>query len=118
MQVNLDDVIVHDNEAAQRYEARVNGRLAVITYQRSEDRIVFVHTGVPSALAGHGIAGKMVRVALEDARAQDLAVIPRCPFVTAYIRRHPEYAALVPPEERTRPEMRHPHTSGPDGGKR
>jgi predicted GNAT family acetyltransferase len=117
MQVNLGDVIVHD-EAARRYEACMNGRLPVITDQRSEGRIVFVHTGAPSALAGHGIAGKMVRVALEDARAQDRGVIPRCPFVAAYIRRHPVYAVLVPPEERTRPEMRHPHPSGPDGGKR
>ena len=102
MNGNLDDVIVANNETAQRYEARVEGQLAVITYQRLGDRIVFIHTEVPEDLEGHGIAGKMAQFALDDARAQGLAVIPRCPFVASYIRRHAEYADLVPPDERAR----------------
>ena len=100
MNGNLDEVIVANNETAQRYEVRVDGLLAVITYQRLGDRIVFLHTEVPEALEGHGIAGKMAQFALDDARARHLAVIPRCPFVASYIRRHPEYADLVPPGDR------------------
>jgi predicted GNAT family acetyltransferase len=61
-----------------------------------------MHTEVPEALEGHGIAGKMAQFALEDAHARHLAVIPRCPFVAGYIRRHPAYADLVPPDERAR----------------
>ena len=102
MNGNLDDVTVGNNETAQRYEARVAGQLAVITYQQLGDRIVFIHTEVPEALEGHGIAGKMAQFALEDARAQGLAVIPQCPFVAGYIRRHLEYADLVPPDDRAR----------------
>ena len=102
MNRNLDDVTVANNEAAQRYEARVDGQLAVIIYQRLGDRIVFIHTEVPEALEGRGIASKMAQVALDDARAQGLAVIPRCPFVASYIRRHLEYADLVPPGDRAR----------------
>ena len=102
MNGNLDDVTVANNETAQRYEARVDGQLAVITYQRLAGRIVFIHTEVPGALEGHGIAGKMAQFALEDARARHLAVIPRCAFVASYIRRHPEYADLVPPGDRAR----------------
>ena len=102
MDGHLDAVSVRDNEAAGRYEARVDGQLAVITYRRSGERIAFNHTGVPAALEGRGIASKMARVALEDARAAGLAVIPRCPFIAGYIRRHPEYADLVPPAERAR----------------
>lgn len=102
MNGNLDDVTVANNETAQRYEARVDGQLAVITYQQLKDRIVFIHTEVPEALEGHGIAGKMAQFALDDARARHLAVIPRCPFVASYIRRHPEYADLVPPGDRAR----------------
>jgi predicted GNAT family acetyltransferase len=64
MDVNLDAVSVSDNEAAGRYEAHVDGQLAVITYRRSGDRITFIHTGVPAPLEGRGIAGKMARVAL------------------------------------------------------
>jgi predicted GNAT family acetyltransferase len=66
------------------------------------DRIVFIHTVVPEALEGHGIAGKMAHFALEDARARHLAVILLCPFVAGYIRRHLEYADLVPPDDRAR----------------
>jgi predicted GNAT family acetyltransferase len=102
MNVDPDTVVVRDNPAAGRYEAHVDGQLAVLTYQRSGDRIIFIHTGVPAALEGHGIAGAMARVALEDARAAGLAVIPRCPFVAAYIRRHPQYADLVPPDWQAR----------------
>jgi predicted GNAT family acetyltransferase len=102
MNGNLDDVTVANNETAQRYEARVGGQLAVIIYQQLGDRIVFIHTEVPEALEGHGIAGKMARFALDDARARRLMVIPQCPFVASYIRRHPEYADLVPPGDRAR----------------
>jgi len=96
----LDDVTVHDNPAAHRYEAAVNGRMALITYTREENRITFLHTLVPPSLEGHGLAGRMARFALDDARSQHLEVIPRCPYVAAYIRRHSEYLDLVPTEGR------------------
>src|SRR5258708_36419091 len=99
---NSDEVNVADNPAAQRYEAWVGDQLAMITYQRLGDRIVFMHTEVPEALEGQGIAGAMARFALDDARASGLLVIPRCPFVAAYIRRHPEYMDIVSPDERAR----------------
>jgi predicted GNAT family acetyltransferase len=102
MDLNLDDVPVNNNEKAQQYEARIGDELAVIQYRRSGDRITFIHTEVPEALEGHGIAAKMAHMALEEARAQHLAVIPRCPYVAAYIRRHREYTDLVPEEERQR----------------
>ena len=102
MDINLDEVAVRDNTAASRYEARVGNQLAVVSYERAPGRITFIHTLVPSALAGHGIADKMAHVVLEEARAAGLAVIPRCPYVAAYIQRHPEYKALVPPTEQSR----------------
>jgi len=96
----LDDVPVRDNAAAHRYEARVDGHVAIIAYAREGDRITFLHTIVPPALEGHGLASRMARVALEEAREQHLEVIARCPFVASYIRRHPDYLSLVPEEER------------------
>lgn len=98
LDVDLDAVVVGNNEAEQRYEARVHGRLAVIDYRLAGDRIALIHAGVPKELRGRGLAARMTRVALEDARARHLAVIPRCPYVAAYIRRHPEYRDLVAPE--------------------
>lgn len=102
MDADLDDVVVRNNEAQQRYEAQINGQIAIIDYQRTGDRIVFTHTEVPEDLEGHGIAAKMAHVALEEARAQHLSVIPRCPFVASYMRRHPAYLDLVPPDYRER----------------
>jgi len=96
--INPDDVDVSNNEAEQRYEARVDGRLAVLAYQQEGGRIVYTHTEVPEELEGQGIAGKLTRVALDDARAQRLAVVPRCPYVAGYIQRHPEYQDLVSPD--------------------
>jgi predicted GNAT family acetyltransferase len=98
MSTDGENAVVNDNEAEERYEAEIDGQLAVIEYERAGDRIIFLHTEVPAALEGHGIAAKMARVALEDARARQLAVIPLCPYVASYIRRHPEYKTLVPQE--------------------
>lgn len=96
MDVDLDQVMVQDNEAEERYEVIVSGYLAQIDYERQENTITFIHTEVPTALEGHGIAGKLARTALEDARAKHLAVIPLCPYMASYIRKHPEYKDLVP----------------------
>jgi len=96
--INPDDVDVSNNEAEQRYEARVDGRLAILAYQQEGGRIVYTHTEVPEELEGQGIAGKLTRVALDDARAQRLAVVPRCPYVAGYIQRHPEYQDFVSPD--------------------
>jgi len=97
-----ETVTVDDNEAAQRYEAWVDGELSLIQYERSDDRIAFLHTEVPPALEGRGIASTLARAALEDARARNLTVVPLCPFVRSYIQRHPEYLELVDPTYRAR----------------
>ncbi len=86
---------VVDNEAEQQYEVHADGEVAVLTYERRGDHITFFHTGVPPALEGRGIAGMLARTALEAARTAGLEVIPLCPYVAAYIRRHQEYLPLV-----------------------
>jgi predicted GNAT family acetyltransferase len=57
--------------------------------------VVLVHTEVSSSSEGHGLGSVLVAGALEDIRARGLRVVPLCPFVSAYIRRHPEYADLI-----------------------
>lgn len=93
-----DNPKIENNEAAQRWEAHVDGQLAVAEYRRRGSAVFFIHTEVPPALEGQGIAGRLVRTALEDARARHLAVIPFCPFVAGYIQRHPDYIAIVHPD--------------------
>lgn len=89
---------IENNEGAQRWEAHIDQHLAVAEYRRRGDTIFFIHTEVPREMEGQGVASKLVKTALDDARTQHLAVVPFCPFVAGYIRRHPDYKALVPTE--------------------
>jgi uncharacterized protein len=86
---------VIDNEAENEYEVHTEGEVAILTYQRQGKRITFYHTEVPPALEGRGIAGTLARAALEAARADGMEVVPLCPYVAAYIRRHQKYLPLV-----------------------
>ncbi len=81
----------------ERYETHADDALAgILQYHRRPELIALVHTEVLPAFEGQGIGGTLARFALEDARASGAAVLPFCPFVSAYIQRHPEYAELVP----------------------
>ena len=100
----MTDLTVTNNETQQRYEVQVDGSLAVVQYERRGNKIVLLHTEVPEALEGRGVGSALARSALEDARARNLTVVPSCPFVSAYIRKHPEYLALVEPHHRARLE--------------
>jgi predicted GNAT family acetyltransferase len=87
---------VTDNPSESRYEIHVDGRPAgLIRYVLEGDTIALVHTEVDAAIEGHGLGGKLVAGALDDARARGLRVRPLCPFVASYLRRHPEYGDLV-----------------------
>jgi predicted GNAT family acetyltransferase len=95
MQLDIDKIAVVNNTDDNRFEVQAEGHLAVIDYYREGNKIVFTHTGVPDALGGQGVASKMAKTALEYARSAKLDVVPQCPFVRAYIRRHAEYKELV-----------------------
>jgi predicted GNAT family acetyltransferase len=91
-----DAMTVTENMAAQRFEAHIGPHLAVAEYRRDGNTITFTHTEVPEEIEGRGVASALAHTALEQARAQGLTVMPQCPFFATYIRRHPEYANLVP----------------------
>jgi predicted GNAT family acetyltransferase len=90
-----DGLAIIDNEAAHQFEVHVDGVLARLVYERAGERIILIHTEVPDALAGRGIGSALAQGALKAAGAQQLRVVPRCPFVRSYIERHPEYRPLV-----------------------
>lgn len=89
---------IRNNEAENRFETQVEGHLAEAQYRREGDRIIFTHTLVPDALSGRGIAGQLAQSALTTARDQGLTVVPLCPYIAGYIKRHPEFRPLVDPE--------------------
>lgn len=86
---------VQHNPGASRYEAVVDGHLAVCEYELSGRRMVFTHTLVPPELRGRGVAEQLVRAALADARAAGRQVVPACSYVARFIERHPAYQDLV-----------------------
>lgn len=88
-------VDVRDNQQKSRFEAHVEGHLAVCEYELGPDCITFTHTIVPGALEGRGVASALVRCALDEARKRELRVIPQCEFIRGYIARHPEYGDLL-----------------------
>lgn len=80
----------------QRYEATAAGeRLGVAHYERHGDVVVLTHTAVEPAAEGQGVGSALARRALDDARAAGQRVVPRCEFMAAWIKRHPDYADLV-----------------------
>jgi predicted GNAT family acetyltransferase len=86
---------VTDNVQRQRYEVTVDGHTAFLVYSRRPGPRVLVHTEVPEELRGRGLAPVLARFALEKARADGVRIVPQCPFVQAFLRKHPEYADLV-----------------------
>lgn len=81
--------------AAGRFETVVDGYAAELTYRLSGDRMVITHTGVPPAIEGRGIGSALVRAAVVEAAARDLTIVPLCPFVGAWLDRHPEIKVKV-----------------------
>ena len=92
----LDELSVHDNKEERRYEARIGTKVVgVIPYQAEPGRLTLIHTDVDPAFEGKGVGSRLVAGALEDIRHRGLSLVPVCPFVRAYLRRHPELADLV-----------------------
>ena len=86
---------VRDSADRRRFELDLDGHTAFSEYRREGDVLTIMHTEVPKALEGRGIGSALVRGLLDLVRAQGLKVVPRCPFVKAYIERHAEYADLL-----------------------
>ena len=91
---------VRNNPTQYRYEVWADGELAGYTrYGLGRGRIAFVHTKVYEPHESLGLGTQLARVALDDARARGLVVMPFCPFIAGFIERHlDKYGDLVAPE--------------------
>lgn len=84
-----------DNQEAKQYEMHVDDEIVRIEYIRALNNIYLTHTEVPRSLEGRGLGSQIVKSVLEDIDAKELTLIPMCPFVAGYIKKHPEWKKLV-----------------------
>jgi uncharacterized protein len=94
---------VRDNADESRYEIRVDGRVAGFSeYHVHGPDADFTHTQIGDEFGGQGLATRLIRAALDDARRRGWHVLPYCPFVKAFIAKNDEYLDLVPENRRAR----------------
>lgn len=86
---------VNHNKSANRFEVVLPEGEAILIYSIRAGFFILLHTEVPPAYEGRGIAALLTRTALEFAREQNLKVRSFCGFATNYIARHPEYKELM-----------------------
>jgi predicted GNAT family acetyltransferase len=94
---------VADNPGQEQFEISVDGErvgLAAYRLSRAKNLIAFIHTEIDPGHEGEGLGGRLAAAALDSARERGLAVLPFCPFIRGYIEKHPEYADLVPENQR------------------
>lgn len=86
---------VRDNPAQNRFELEIGGETAVLYYQLEPGLITLVHTEVPPAFSGQGVASALARGALAQIRARGLKVKVICPFISVFLGKHSQYNDLV-----------------------
>lgn len=102
----MPDPTVSDNADRSRFEISVDGTVAGFAqYRREGDRLVLTHTEVGDEYAGQGLGSVLVRETLAAARRNAEQVVPLCPFVAEYLRRHPEDVDVVDAEHRAQFEV-------------
>ena len=91
-----DPIPVSHDSSAHRFVAKLGGQEAYLAYRRQDDTLDFYYTYVPDSFRGRGIAEALCKAGFEYAKANQLKVIPSCPYVgDTYLRRHPEYRELI-----------------------
>jgi predicted GNAT family acetyltransferase len=86
----MAEIDVADNGELHRFEITVDGKLAGFALYRAEPgAIVFTHTEIDPAFEGQGLGSKLAAAALADVRGRSLEIVPLCPFIASYLKRHP-----------------------------
>jgi predicted GNAT family acetyltransferase len=89
----LDEIV--DNIAMHRFELPVEDDVAVSYYEEQDGRVVLLHTEVPQRFSGQGVGSRLAHAVFETLKSRGRRVIAKCPFMSSYAARHPEYLALL-----------------------
>lgn len=91
----MENLQVENNEAESRFEINLDGATALIAYKKKGEIYNLYHTEVPQQFAGKGVGSALAKGTLEQIKAEGAKIIPSCPFVSAYLKRHREYEELI-----------------------
>jgi uncharacterized protein len=91
----MTDSEITDNTALHRFELQIRGETAFLLYERTPSAVRLIHTEVPGALREKGVGSRLVAGVLNLVEQNGLKVIPLCPFVIEYLKRHPERLDIV-----------------------
>src|SRR5690606_25308505 len=95
MKPEFENISVVKNEEAKRFELTVDGYTAFIDYKERNGVITLIHTESPEELAGRGVATALIEKTLAYLENNEITLVPLCPLVVAYIKRHPEWGRIV-----------------------
>ena len=99
MKEEFKDLNVVKNDESKRFELTIDGHIAFIDFtQRGTDVIKLIHTEVPEELGGRGVAAALVEKTLVYLEENKNSLYPYCPYVYAYIKRHPDWKRIVNPD--------------------
>lgn len=84
------------NQDKKRFELEVENKIAYIEYILTNENIIFLtHTEVPTSLEGKGVGSAIVSKTLDYIKEKEYTLAPLCPFVAAYVKRHPERKEIL-----------------------
>ncbi|MFD2936485.1 GNAT family N-acetyltransferase [Spirosoma flavum] len=87
---------IKNNTHRHRFELETEGKISIVEYQHVDDEtLALTHTEVDSSLEGHGVGSQLVEGVLEYIDQNNLKIVPLCPFVVVYLKRHPDWNRLV-----------------------
>jgi uncharacterized protein len=91
--VKYEELLLRQSD--RRFELEVEGHTAFINYKLSGNALTLIHTEVPPELGGKGVAAAIVEKALAFAKEKGYKIVPLCPYVQTYLKRHPEWNEIV-----------------------
>ena len=92
----MTESTLHLNSHKHRFELQTNGKLSIVEFtQPNDETLALTHTEVDPSLEGQGIGSALVEGVLEYAERNNLKIVPLCPFIAAYITRHPVWQRVV-----------------------
>lgn len=94
--VDVSQIVVRDNPAASQFEAYIGEQqVGIIGYDVDSDALLYIHTEVPEAYEGQGVAARLTEEAFHLTKAQGKRVVALCPYTQAFLRKHPEYRSFT-----------------------